>query len=328
MLAQASSTCSLASAPQAARTRGREGHAATRGTRCARGQDLPSSLAPLRKAAEPRRVMLEDMGNDVQVVGRERGLDVAAGRDVGHPEVDLALPGVPERQHRADPALLAAHEGQCLRKHTLLLSPLADGAQGCLAPAGRERNDPALKPGQRLARWARRSGGFAVRWMVGSATWITGRGSSLQLWIVSYLGSVADAAPRSWCARVAGSDLRADARDMLGLLLALCAACVPPPIARGHAHACPARGTSRDARRSALGAARSVVRDRRAPTRPSRASIASGTTSGGCRSGGAISACSAVARVRTRARRAYCVRRTIWSRTAWKAVSSCATSPA
>jgi len=26
--------------------------------------------------------------------------------------------------------------------------------------------------------------------------------------------------------------------------------------------------------------------------------------------------------------RAYCVRRTIWSRTAWKAVSSCATSPA
>src|SRR5439155_9802676 len=92
MLAQALSTCSLASAPQAARTRGREGHAATRGTRCARGQDLPSSLAPLRKAAEPRRVMLEDMGNDVQIVGRERGLDVASGRDVGLPELDVVLP--------------------------------------------------------------------------------------------------------------------------------------------------------------------------------------------------------------------------------------------
>src|SRR5437762_10029545 len=50
-------------------------------------------LAPLRKAAEPRRVMLEDMGDDVQVVGRERGLDVAAGRDIGHAEVDLALLG-------------------------------------------------------------------------------------------------------------------------------------------------------------------------------------------------------------------------------------------
>ena len=33
------------------------------------------------------------MGNDIQVVGRERGLNVAAGRDVGHPEVDLALFG-------------------------------------------------------------------------------------------------------------------------------------------------------------------------------------------------------------------------------------------
>ena len=36
--------------------------------------------------------------------------------------------------------------------------------------------DPALKPGQRLARWARRCGGFAVRWMVGSAIRITGGG--------------------------------------------------------------------------------------------------------------------------------------------------------
>src|SRR5207247_3874388 len=33
------------------------------------------------------------MGDDLQVVGRERGLDVAAGRDVGHAEVDLALLG-------------------------------------------------------------------------------------------------------------------------------------------------------------------------------------------------------------------------------------------
>src|SRR2546426_9204255 len=71
---------------------------------CSRSTVLPMSpvaqrptcrgcLAPLRKAAEPRRVMLEDMGDDVQVVGRERGLDVAAGRDIGHAEVDLALPG-------------------------------------------------------------------------------------------------------------------------------------------------------------------------------------------------------------------------------------------
>src|SRR5207247_4402466 len=97
---------------------------------------------------------------------------VAAGRTVADPclveDGGTVLPVVRERQHRADPALLAAHQGQCLRKHTLLLlSPLADGAQECLAPAGRERNDPALKPGERLARWARRSGGFAVRWMVG-----------------------------------------------------------------------------------------------------------------------------------------------------------------
>src|SRR2546426_263101 len=33
------------------------------------------------------------MGNDIQVVGRERSLNVAAARDVGHPEVDLALFG-------------------------------------------------------------------------------------------------------------------------------------------------------------------------------------------------------------------------------------------
>src|SRR5947207_3487858 len=50
-------------------------------------------LAPLDEAAEPRRVELEDMGNDLQVVGRERGLDVAVGRDVGHAEVDLARLG-------------------------------------------------------------------------------------------------------------------------------------------------------------------------------------------------------------------------------------------
>jgi len=29
------------------------------------------------------------VGDDLKIIGRERGLDVAAGRDVGHPEVDL-----------------------------------------------------------------------------------------------------------------------------------------------------------------------------------------------------------------------------------------------
>src|SRR5437870_5275071 len=36
---------------------------------------------------------LEDVGDDLKIIGRERGLDVAASRDVGHPEVDLALLG-------------------------------------------------------------------------------------------------------------------------------------------------------------------------------------------------------------------------------------------
>src|SRR5439155_27342513 len=54
----------------------------------------------------------------------------------------------------------------------------------------------------------------------------------------------------------------------------------------------------RDARRSALGAARSVVRDRRARTRPSRASIASGTTSGGGSGGTWVSGFGAVEQFR------------------------------
>jgi len=70
----------------------------TRRPRLIEGRPLPLAadcrgLAPLDEAAEPRRVELEDMGNDLQVVGRERGLDVAVGRDVGHAEVDLARLG-------------------------------------------------------------------------------------------------------------------------------------------------------------------------------------------------------------------------------------------
>src|SRR2546427_7693553 len=52
---------------------------------------------------------------------------------------------------------------------------------------------------QLLASWARCSGAFAARWMVGCTGGSQMSGGSLQLWIVSYLGSLPlSRTPRRW----------------------------------------------------------------------------------------------------------------------------------
>src|SRR5437867_2417151 len=66
------------------------------------------------------------MGNDLQVVGRERGLDVATGREVSQPEVDLDLGAF----HQHDLGVVGSPSSRARQE-----VPTRWGVRGVLVPA-------------------------------------------------------------------------------------------------------------------------------------------------------------------------------------------------